>query len=91
MIKEILINKVHIVHGKDSRIITTKNGILDKLELDINKSLCIVDALDDLNHLVKYKQDYPVDNKSIVHFETDMVVMKKEDYMELLKLVDGIK
>lgn len=69
----------------------TKNGVLDKVDLQINKSFSIIDALDDLNHLVKYNQDYPVENSSIVHFETDLVVMSRENYDELLKLVDGIK
>jgi hypothetical protein len=69
----------------------TKNGVLDKVDLQINKSFSIIDALDDLNHLVKYTQDYPVEDSSIVHFETDLVVMSRENYDELLKLIDDKK
>ena len=87
-IKEILENRVHKLHKKSHRRMSTKNGVLDKADLQINKSFSIIDALDDLNHLVKYTQDYPVDNGSIVHFETDIVVMKREDYDELLKLAN---
>ena len=88
-IKEILTNRVHKIHNKSHRRMMTKNGVLDKVDLEINKSFSIVDALDDLNHLVKYTQDYPVENSSIVHFETDLVVMSRENYDELLKLIDG--
>ena len=87
-IKEILENRVHKLHKKSHRRMLTKNGVLDKTDLQINKSFSIIDALDDLNHLVTYTQDYPVDNGSIVHFETDIVVMKREDYDELLKLAN---
>ena len=90
-IKEILENRVHKLHKKSHKRMMTKNGVLDKVDLQINKSFSIIDALDDLNHLVTYTQDYPVENGSIVHFETDIVVMKREDYDELLKLADGIK
>ena len=90
-IKEILENRVHKLHNKSHKRMMTKNGVLDKVDLQINKSFSIIDALDDLNHLVKYNQDYPVEDSSIVHFETDIVVMKREDYDELLKLADGIK
>ena len=90
-IKDILENRVHKLHNKSHKRMMTKNGVLDKTDLQINKSFSIIDALDDLNHLVKYTQDYPVENSSIVHFETDIVVMKREDYDELLKLADGIK
>jgi len=90
-IKEILTNRVHKINNKSHRRMMTKNGVLDKVDLQINKSFSIVDALDDLNHLVKYNQDYPVEDSSIVHFETDLVVMSRENYDELLKLIDGIK
>ena len=90
-IKEILENRVHKLHDKSHRRMMTKNGVLDKVDLQINKSFSIIDALDDLNHLVKYNQDYPVEDSSIVHFETDIVVMKREDYDELLKLADDIR
>jgi hypothetical protein len=90
-IKEILTNRVHKIHNKSHRRMMTKNGVLDKVDLQINKSFSIIDALDDLNHLVKYTQDYPVEDSSIVHFETDLVVMSRENYDELLKLIDDKK
>jgi hypothetical protein len=89
-IKEILTTRVHKLHNKSHKRMMTKNGMLDKVDLQINKSFSIIDALDNLNHLVKHTQDYPVDNGSIVHFDTDIVVMSREDYNELLKLTDGI-
>ena len=88
-IKEILENRVHKLHNKSHKRMMTKNGVLDKVDLQINKSFSIIDALDDLNHLVTYTQDYPVEDSSIVHFETDIVVMKREDYDELLKLASN--
>ena len=88
-IKEILENRVHKIQDKSHKRMMTKNGVLDKVDLQISKSFSIINALDDLNHLVKYTQDYPVEDSSIVHFETDIVVMKREDYDELLKLASN--
>lgn len=86
-IKHILENEVHILESKYVKTLEAPNGIVDSIEMDIHKSLAIVEELDNLNHLVSTKQDYPLNDMSTVTFTTDMVVMDGKDYRELISLL----
>lgn len=89
-IKDILENNAYRLEETYIKSLPTKNGICDPLEIEINKSLSIVEAMDNLNHLVRVKQEYPKDHQSLVKFTTDMVVLDGKDYRELLELIKHI-
>jgi hypothetical protein len=91
MIKDILKNEVFEISNTKHLKMNTKNGILDNIDLSINKSLCLIEVLEDLSQLVSYKQAYPIEDQSAVTFDVNIVVMKGDVYNKLIKLLDGNK
>ena len=89
-IKNILEKEVHILHNKRNVSLQTVNGIPDPIDLQIQKGLSIVDALtDNSNDLVKVKTNYTENNRSVVEFNTDIVILDGQDYRELLRLLEN--
>ncbi len=90
-IKDILENEVHILQEKNIQKMSTKNGMMDSVDVDINKGFCIVEALtENINHLVTVEQGYPKNGESLTTFNTDIVVMSGNYYRKLIKLLkDG--
>lgn len=88
-IKDILDNSIE-VKSKWIKKLPTKNGVLDNIDININKGFCLIEGLtESSNGLITYRQEYPKDEESIVTFNTDLVVMKGEDYRELLELINN--
>lgn len=89
-IKDILLNKSNYIGDTKLKSISTdKNGVLDDLELNLNKSLTMVEAFDNLNHLVEVKQYYPNNDQSTVQFDIDLVLLQGKDYRRILNLLNG--
>jgi hypothetical protein len=91
-IKDILTNDS--VKLKESLNVTmnTKNGILDPIEVKINRGFCLIEALtNNVSDLITVDQGYPSNEKSEVEFNSDLVVLKSSDYNNIIKILNGIK
>lgn len=88
-ILDILTNDVNIVNNVSENIMATKNGMLDELHVEVNRGICVAEALYGLNNMVNIKQGYPKNNQSAVTFTADMVVMDGRDYRRLLELLEN--
>lgn len=92
-IKNILESEVYsLENGKEISLTSDDNGVIDPLQLDVAKSLLLVESIDDINkNLINAKLAYPSKGKRKAHIFTDLILMEGEVYRELLNLLDGIK
>lgn len=63
----------------------TKNGIVNQSNIDFIKQTVLFNAVRDHFDIVKTKVNYPVNNKSLVEFEAQFVIIDLERYNQLLK------
>lgn len=63
----------------------TKNGIVNQSNIDFIKQTVLFNAVRDHFEIVKTKVNYPVNNKSLVEFEAQFVIIDLERYNQLLK------
>lgn len=63
----------------------TKNGIVNQSNIDFIKQTVLFNSVRDHIDIVKTKVNYPVNNKSLVNFETQFVIIDLERYNKLLK------
>lgn len=91
-IKNILEKESYLIEKRrEVSLLSDNNGVIEPIDLEINKSLTLVEVLDDVNSLVKVNAAYPTKVKRKVEFIADLVVLDGEDYREILSLLDGIK
>lgn len=75
-----------IVKGEYQTELPTKNGIADQSNIDFIKQTVLFNAVRDKFDIVNAVADYPKDNKSIVRFSTEFVIMNLKKYNRLLSL-----
>jgi predicted RecB family nuclease len=64
----------------------TKNGVLNEENVSFVQRTVLFDALRGHKDLVKYRQDYPLNEASSVEFKTDFMILSIDRYMELLAM-----
>lgn len=79
MIKDTIIREVYQTD------LETKNGIVNQSNIDFIKQTVLFNAVRDHFDIVKTKVNYPVNNKSLVEFEAQFVIIDIERYNQLLK------
>lgn len=87
-ILELLEEDVFTVHDIKTEYIDTNNGILNEGFLKRRKKILLENAISYLaDELVQAKQEYPINDVSEVHLETDVVVMKRRDLDAILNYI----
>lgn len=90
-IKDILEHDTYIVDEKHIVNLPTKNGILDPLHVEVQRGLCITEAIDaKYNKLVTVKQSYPKDGQATTTFTADAVVLDGRDYRRIIQLLNEL-
>lgn len=74
------------IQGENTITMPTKNGVLDRSNVDFAKRTLLFELIRNYQDLVKMKQEYPLDEKSEVTFKTDFMILSIDRYMELLAL-----
>ena len=88
-ILDILHRDAHVIDEQLNVNLPTKNGILDPLDVEVHRGLCIAQAIDSqYNKLVTVKQKYPKNGTSDVRFAADAVILDGRDYRRLLELLN---
>lgn len=84
----LLKDKIYQVHGVHNTAINVNNGILNERLLRRERKLFLQSTMSDLaDNLVTKRQGYPQNDLSDVEFETDFVIMKRDDFNEVLKYI----
>lgn len=79
-------NKDIIINNKAVRVMRTKNGIPDEMNLKFCKETFFHDSLRKHYNLVGISQSYPIDDCSDVTMTLDIVIMSKARYDKLIEL-----
>jgi len=74
------------IQGENTITMSTRNGILDRSNVDFAKRTLLFELIRNNQELVKMKQEYPLDEKSEVTFKTDFMILSTDRYMELLAM-----
>lgn len=91
-IKNILEKESYLIEERrEVSLSSDKNGVINDIELEINKLFLITEALVDAATLVDSKLGYPTKDKRKADITADLVILKGEDYRELISLLDGIE
>lgn len=73
-----------IVRGEYQTELPTKNGIADQSNINFIKQTVLFNAVRDKTNIVKAVASYPKDDKSLVRFSTEFVIMDLERYNKLV-------
>ena len=89
MNKEELLDNAHIVSWENKEFIPNDNGLIDKELLRHFKIRHLLDSIKYLTDIVvDYKEEYPTIDGTEVTFNTDFVVLPREDFDKLKKELD---
>lgn len=84
--EEILTDNVHIVRGYIKRLLESTNGLIDpKVEEDAKKEFFNFSTVHLVDELVQTTKDYPLGHAIPVKFSTDIIVMDRKYFAELLE------
>lgn len=90
-IKFMLEENIFPIFNTDETYIDTNNGILNDELLERKKKSFLKDSLVyTIDELIKVKQSYPQDNLSKVTFDTEFFILKKDDFLKIVKLIDEL-
>jgi len=79
--------KDYFLYKKQTHSINTLNGILNESNLQFAKRTMLFDVIRDYTDLVKTKQHYPHNDISDVDMTIDCVIMTRDNYNKMLKLI----
>ena len=79
-------NKDIIINNKAVRVIPTKNGIPNEMNLKFCKETFFHDSLRNHYNLVGISQSYPINERSDVTMTLDIAIMSKARYDKLIEL-----
>lgn len=73
-----------IVKGEYQTELETRNGIADQSNINFIKQTVLFNAMRDKINLVRAVAGYPKDDKSMVRFSTEFVIMDLDRYNKLV-------
>ena len=85
--EEILEDKVHIAGGRFTENLSAPNGVASALEIEVLRDELLNMTIGYLaSELVDVKKNYPKNDTMDVEMSTDLVVMRRKDFDELMLL-----
>jgi len=89
-ITDILENNAHFVNQNEEHFINTNNGILNEDNITKAKQSLLANAIKYLSEeIVDSVQQYPEDDISQVDLSTDIVILKRTDFLKLKRYIDN--
>ena len=80
-------NKLEIeIHSHVKEEMHTKNGMVGEAALKFAKENLLYSALRQYSYLVEDKKAYPVDGKSAVELDLDIVILSRARFLELKEI-----
>lgn len=74
------------IQGEYITEVPTRNGVLNEENVNFIKGTVLFNSVRDHKDLVKYRQEYPINESSKVTFKTDFMILSIDRYMELLAM-----
>lgn len=85
--EEILTDDVHVVRGYIKRLLPTVNGLIAPKDLDMAKKEFLAFSTTHLaDELLTVVQDYPTNEEVAVTLSSDMIVMDRKAFAELIEI-----